>query len=77
MKIQKNNFVGVFPSDKIKREKSNAKHPFLISNTRAGTEGTHWSGILDFHRKAEIFFFDSFSVKGLKDFIIRDDKEIN
>ena len=41
MKIQKNNFVGVFPSDKIKREKSNAKHPFLISNTEEQEQKEH------------------------------------
>ena len=37
----KNNFVGVFPSDKIKREKSNAKHPFLISNTEEQEQKEH------------------------------------
>ena len=41
MKIQKNNFVGVFPSDKIKREKSNAKHPFLISITEEQGQKEH------------------------------------
>ena len=82
----KNNFVGVFPSNKINRfinfhsmmrEKPNEKYPILVSNTdRTGAEGTHWWGILDIHPKTEIFLFDSFSVKGLENFIIQDDKKL-
>lgn len=80
----KNNFVGVFPSDKMNRfinfysmirGKPDAKYPLLISNTdRTGTEGIHWWG---FHPKTEIFIFDFLIfVKGLKNFIIQDDKKL-
>ena len=80
------NFVGVFSSDKMNKfidfhglmkEKSNAKYPFLISNTnRAGTTGTHWWGIVDIHPRSELFFHDLFGIDGLKNFIIQDDQKI-
>ena len=48
----------------------------MLSNTdTAGTERTYWLGILDIHSKTEIFLFDSFGVKGLKNCIIQDDKK--
>lgn len=52
-------------------------YPFLISNTDSfDKDGTHWWGILDIHLKAEIFFFDSFGLDGLKNFVIQDDQKI-
>ena len=36
---------------------------------RSGTEGTQWWGIIDLHPKAEFFFFNTFGVVGLKNFI--------
>ena len=51
----------------LMKEKSNAKHTFLISNTdRATTTRTHWWIILDIHSKSQLFFYDSFGINGLK-----------
>ena len=36
----------------------------------------HWWSILDSEPKTDKFFFDSFGVDGLKDFIIHDDKKV-
>ena len=38
--------------------------------------GTHWWSILDIYPKADLFFFYSFGVDGLKRFIIQDDKKV-
>ena len=52
------------------------KYPFLISDTDDSTkDGEHWWSILDTAPKKDLFFFDSFGVKGLKNFIITDDKK--
>ena len=51
-----NNFVGVFPSDKMTKfidykqliNQKTSKYPFLISNTEDSTkDGEHWWSILD------------------------------
>ena len=56
------NFVGVFPSDKMnkfldfKKMMKGKKYPFLIANTdRSDKQGTHWWNILDINGK-KIFF---------------------
>ena len=58
------NFLGVFPSDKINKfimfEKmmSGKKYPFIISNTeRSNESGTHWWSILNISPKSELLFF--------------------
>ena len=52
------------------------KYPFIIANTDAeGKLGVHWWSILDIEPRNDIFFFDSFSIEGLKHFIIQDDKK--
>ena len=81
----KQNFVGVFPSNKtfrffkfkhIIREKK-APYPFMIMNTdRANKEGEHWWSLLEVSSKEQIFLFDSFGFIGLKEFIIDNDKQI-
>ena len=57
------NFVGVFPSNKMnkfldfKKMMKGMKYPFLIANTdRSDKEGTHWWSILDIDKK-KIFCF--------------------
>ena len=57
------NFVGVFPSNKMnkfsdfKKMMKGMKYPFLIVNTdRSDKEGTHWWSILDIDKK-KIFCF--------------------
>ena len=53
------------------------KYPFIIANTDASNKpGVHWWSILDIEPRNDIFFFDSFSLNGLKHFIIQDDKPI-
>ena len=50
------------------------KYPCVIANTDSSEEGgTHWWSILDVQPKQDIFFFDSFGLDGLKQFIIQDD----
>ena len=51
------------------------KYPFIIANIGASTKsGSHWWSILDIELKANIFFFDSFGIDVLKNFIIQDDR---
>ena len=38
--------------------------------------GTHWWSVLDIEPKTDIFFFKSFVVDGLKNFVIQDDKKV-
>ena len=78
------NFVGVFPSNYMNKftnhgamiEDKKGKFPFIIANTDSSDKkGTHWWSILDIDPKNEIFFFDSFGLDVLKQFIIQDDKK--
>ena len=79
-----NNFVGVFPSDKMTKfmaykqliNKKTGKYPFLISNTDGLTKsGEHWWSILQIEPKKDLFFLDLFGYDGLKNFIVTDDKK--
>ena len=68
------NFVGVFPSNRMNRfidhaaiSDSNGKYPFAIANTDAeGKPGIHWWSILDMEPRNDIFLFDSFGLERLK-----------
>ena len=78
------NFVGVFPSNYMNKFINHAamiensgKFLFIIANTDDSSKsGTHWWSILDIEPRADIFFFDSYGIEGLKHFIIQDDKKI-
>ena len=77
------NFVRVFPSDKMnkfldfKNMMKGKKYPFLIANTgRSDKQGTHWWSILDIHGKKDFLLFNSFRIKGLKNFIVKYDEKI-
>ena len=79
------NFVGAFPANQMTKfidykpmmSERKGKYPFLIANTDGSDKkGTHWWSILDIEPKADIFFFDTFGVDGLKNFIIQDDKKV-
>ena len=77
------NFVGVFLSDKMNKlldfnkMMKGKKYSFLIANTdRSDKQGTHWWSILDIDGKKDFFLFDSFGIKGLKNFIAKDDEKI-
>ena len=79
------NFVGVFPLNCMSKfinhsamiSSIKAKYPFVIANTDSSEKGeTHWWSILDIEPKADIFFFDSFGIDGLKHFIKQDDRKI-
>ena len=80
----KNNFVGVFPSnymskfiDHASMISSKGKCPFIVANTENSEKpGVHWWSILDMEPKADLFFFDSFGLDGLKHFIVQGDKSI-
>ena len=53
------------------------KYPFVIANTDSSEKsGTHWWSIPAIEAKADIFFFDSFGLDGLKHFIIQDDRNV-
>ena len=53
------------------------KYPFVIAKTDSSSKGgTHWWSILDIETKTHIFFFNSFGIDGLKNFIIQDDKKV-
>ena len=76
------NFLGVFPSDKInklimfERMMPSKKYPFVISNTdRSDKNGTHWWSILNISPNSELFFY-SFRIDGMKHFIVQDDKKL-
>ena len=71
-----NNFVGVFPSDKMTKfidckqliNQKIGKYPISLC-------GEHRWSILDIQPEKDFFFFDSFGYDGLKNFIITDDKK--
>ena len=78
-------FVGVFPSNYISKfinhtamiEDKKGKLPFIIANTDSSDKkSTHWWSILDIEPRNDIFFFDSFGLDGLKQFITQDHKKI-
>ena len=53
------------------------KYLFLIANTdRSDKKGTHWWSILDIDGKKYFLLFDSFGIKGRKNFIVQDDQKI-
>ena len=77
------NFVGVFPSDKMnnfldfKKMMKGKKYPFLIANTdRSDKQSTHWWSILDIDGKKDFLLFDSFGIKGFKNFIVKDNEKL-
>ena len=77
------NFVGVFPSDKMnklldfKNMMKGKKYSFLIANTgRSDKQGTHWWSILDIDGKKDFLLFNSFEIKSLKNAIVKDDEKI-
>ena len=48
----------------------------MIANTdRPDKKGTHWWSILDIDGKKDFLLFDSFGIKGLKNFIVKDNKD--
>ena len=53
------------------------KYPCVIANTDSSEDGeTQWWSILNVEAKHDIFFFDSFGLDGLKQFIIQDDGNV-
>ena len=47
--------------------KKKRKYPFIIASTDASNKsGTYWWSILKIEPKADIFFFDSCGIDGLK-----------
>ena len=78
------NFVGVFPSNYINKfinhaamiEDKKVKYPFTIGNTNLSEKKRH---VLVEHTRYRTekwyFFFDSFGLDDLKEFIIQDDKK--
>ena len=57
-------------------KEKNTVYPFVIMNTdRSDKKGTHWWRILDLNLKKKCLF-DSFGFKGLKSFIIQNDRNI-
>ena len=77
------NFVGVFPSDKMnkfldfKKMMKGKNYPLLIAHTdRSDKKGTHWWSILDIDGKKYFLLFDSFGIKGLQNFIVEDNEKI-
>ena len=53
------------------------KYPFLIANTdRSEISRMHWQNILDISLASDFLVLDTFSIEGLKNFIIQDNKKI-
>ena len=49
----------------------------MISNAvRSDKKGTHWWRTLHLHPKKEIFLFESFGLKGIKNVTIQDNRKI-
>ena len=47
------------------------KYPFLIANTDRSDKGeTHWWSILDIGPTSDFLLLDTFSIEGLKNFVI-------
>ena len=79
------NFVGAFPSNHMNKFIDHAsmisqkmgKYQFVVANTDNSSKSkTQWGSVLDNQPKTDSFFFDSFSVHGLKIFITHDDKKV-
>ena len=77
------NFIGVFLSDKMskfldfKKMMKGKKYQFLMANTDGSDkQGTHWRSILDINGKKDFLLFNSFGIKDLKNFIVKDDEKI-
>ena len=79
------NFVGVFPSNGMNKFIDHApmisqiegKYPFVTTHTDSFSKSrTHWWSVLDIGPYTDIFFFNSFGVDRLKNFIIQDDKKV-
>ena len=61
----------------FKKMMKGKRYPFLIANTdRSDKQGTHWWSILDVDGKIDFLLFNSFRIKGLKNFIVKDDEKI-
>ena len=61
----------------FKKMMKGMKYPFLIANTdRSDKQGTIWWSILEIDRKKDFLLFNSFGIKGLKNFIVQDDGKI-
>ena len=53
------------------------KYPFLIANTdRSEISRMHWQSILDISLASDFLVLDTFSIEGLKNFVIQDNKKI-
>ena len=80
-KLFNDNFLGVYPIDKITDiipNIENKNYPLCIFNTDVGTSsGTHWivTNIIN-EKKPSFFIFDSFGRLGLQTFFIQDDYDI-
>ena len=77
------NFVVVFPSDKMnkfldfKKMMKGKTYPFLIANTdRSDKQGTHWWSILDIDEKKDFLLFNSFGIKGFKNLLLKTMKKL-
>ena len=56
---------------------SGKKYPFKISNTgRTNEGGIHSWIILNILPKSELLLFDSFGIRGMRHFIVSEDKKI-
>ena len=80
-----NNFIGVFPANHMNKfvdykamiAEKKGKYPFIIANTDNSEKGgVHWWIIPDIEPKTDLFFFDTFGLDGLKNFIIQDDRKV-
>ena len=81
----KNEFAGVYPSDKLvdtaeilqNLRTVNHNLAYVIANTDPkGKPGTHWWTMFNIAPSNSIYFFDSFGLAGFKRFILQDDAVI-
>ena len=53
------------------------KYPFLIANTdMSDKKDTHWWNILDINGNKDFLLFNSFGIKGFKNFIVKGNEKI-
>ena len=57
--------------------KQKDKYPFIIANTDSSDKGgTYWWNILDIELRTDLFFFYTFGVDSLQNFIIQNEKKV-
>ena len=60
----------------LKKRKMSVCHSLSFVTDVSSKQGTHCWSIRDIEPKTNIFFFHTFAIDGVKNFIIQDDKKV-